>query len=150
MIKILPYKQGDGLKINPNPKAFPKFTKDNFLSRINAAYYINSDLKVYTVYEDNKPIAIICWYELWSGVAELIALIDESVDQVGVPFARAMKKLIDNEISLHNLVRVQTTLRSTYQEGGHWLSFLGMDKEGTLRSFCEDGADCEIWARVEA
>lgn len=149
MIKTKRYVRGDYLKIKPKKKAFGEDAHILFGMQFDSAE-LNPNLHVYTIFEDSQPIALICWYKLWDGVAEIIAIIDEKVSLTSVSFARAMKKFVEFEIELHQLVRVQTTLRITYPEGRKWLQFLGMEKEGLMRKFCADGTDTEIWARVEA
>lgn len=147
MIRITPYENGDILKIDPVPGAFDAYAQED-LSRM-VEENKNPSISVFTVKEDGEILAVICWYFLWDGVVELLAITDKKIKKKAIPFAKVMKEWMDHEVKFNNMRRVQTTLRATYPEGSKWLSFLGMEQEGVMRKFCPDKVDCQIWARVD-
>lgn len=148
MINISRYLKGEYVYIDPKDKAFALDAKLNFGTMVDNVISQHPGSHIYSVRADGSLLAVVFWYELRPGVAELVTLIDKKVTEHCFSFAKAMKNFINFEIDLYDLRRVQTTLRAEYVEGNRWLSFLGMEKEGTMRAFCSDGTDCELWARV--
>jgi hypothetical protein len=148
MIKIQPYKVGDIGKLDPMPGAFDLYAQHD-LSALVDTEQRPMHMNVITISKDGDPIAVICWYFMWEGVVELLAITDKKVKSNAIPFAKCMKEWMDAEILQKRIRRVQTTLRASFPQGQKWLSFLGMEQEGLLRKFCPDKVDCQLWARVE-
>lgn len=147
MIRIVSYENGDIRKIDPVHGAFDAYAQED-LSRM-VEENKNPTISVFTIKDDEEVLAVICWYFLWDGVVELLAITDKKIKKKAIPFAKVMKEWMDHEVRFNNVRRVQTTLRATYQEGSKWLEFLGMEQEGVMRKFCPDKVDCQIWARVD-
>lgn len=64
------------------------------------------------------------------------------------PHMAAITRAVMRGLRTTPLRRVQAITACTFAPGRKWAKMLGFRFEGTLRAYCADGSDAEIWARV--
>jgi hypothetical protein len=64
-------------------------------------------------------------------------------------FLRAHNKVREIlDVAQMRLRRIETAVRSDYEEGHRWAKALGFSPEGTMRKFTPNGYDAVLYARV--
>jgi hypothetical protein len=98
-----------------------------------------------TLIVEDKIIAIIGYYELWPGVIEVWVFPSIHIPDHAVSYLRCAKrytKSLWRDLPIH---RMQT---SAINDELHekWLTFLGFEKEGIMKSYTADGQDYGLWS----
>jgi hypothetical protein len=73
------------------------------------------------------------------------AFISESATPCMFGVTRETKKFLDSS----KLRRIETTVRSDFEEGHRWANMLGFNRECTMKSYGDDGYDYDLYARIK-
>lgn len=95
----------------------------------------------------DKVLAVVAGYPIFTKVMDLYAVVDKSVDEHHVYYAKAMKCLIDTEFDRRGLNRVQIHILADMPWAARWASFLGFVFEGRLRHYGEENKDHFLFAK---
>lgn len=87
-------------------------------------------------------------FRQWKGVSQLWGLFGKEVDANKIELVRVCRKMIDFARREQELRRVSLTVRSGYTAGDRFAVALGMELEGRMRGFFEDGGDANLFARI--
>lgn len=102
----------------------------------------------FTCMINNEPIAAAGMKILWTGVAEGWVIATAKVWKHPRTIARAIKKNFARLALEHKIHRVQTAVRSEYQTGLKFATWLGLENEGLMKKFGFDGTDHYRYARL--
>lgn len=99
-----------------------------------------------TMVYDGRILGIVGYFELWPGVCELFVLPSKYLNEYPIPFARCIRRTINQEIfkSYH---RIQIMALDD-ELHNNWLKFLKFEKEGHLKKYDSLGNNFNMWARV--
>ncbi len=109
----------------------------------------NPNCDAYTVTYLDKPIAFICMVRIWNKVAEIMSITSDEVKEHPTAFHRLCKKMIQDHVEVYGIQRVQTIVKSNYNDGCRWLEMLGFAIEGEMKKFGPEGDDYLLMARVD-
>jgi hypothetical protein len=65
------------------------------------------------------------------------------------PHFITITKAVFRTMELHRFRRIETSVRTNFEEGHRWARMLGFKREGTMTAFTPDGTDCDLYARVK-
>jgi hypothetical protein len=68
----------------------------------------------------------------------------------GRAITRETRRFMRVLLSVEGIRRLQTMCLADRAEARRWYEAIGLDFEGTLRGFAQDGRDCALYARVES
>jgi len=97
---------------------------------------------------DNKPIFAAGMKPIWKGVAEGWVLATAKVWDHPLLVARAIKKDFARVAKEHGLWRVQTAVRSNFDQGLRFAKWLGLEDEGIMKQYGFDKTDHNRYARI--
>jgi len=101
-----------------------------------------------TAMEDGKPLFCAILKMLWTGVAELGALLSVDFPARKIAACRAARDVLGGMIKTNNLHRVHTTVRCDFQAGQRFAEWLGFKAEGIARQYTHDGMDSIYYAII--
>jgi hypothetical protein len=141
MIKIRELQDGDMDYVRENPlegavKNYPKLFPTP---------------PAYTAEYEGKIVGIGGMVVLWEGVGEMWLMLtaDSKREGVyGIMVYQAIKNKVDELIKEYNMRRVQCTVRTDFNKARKMVETLGFQLEGLMRSYCPDGADVWMYARI--
>ncbi len=93
---------------------------------------------------DGKVLAAAGLIMLHAERASAWALLAEDSGKQFVAIFRAIRRFLDSQ----SIRRVDTWAFSEFEPARRWLRMLGFSPEGRMRSYCEDGSDAELYARI--
>ena len=99
-----------------------------------------------TFWVDGVPVASGGFYIMWNGVAESWVALNEVVPMREVV---EVKRQFLDWIEEYQLWRVAAQVISTFRKGIRFVEWLGMEYEGTMRSFGPAREDYLLYARVK-
>lgn len=103
----------------------------------------------WTVVSDGDVVAVGGISVIYPGRALCWALVSGQATQgQRVAAARAALKMVRQARWL-GVVRLEATVRADWPQAAGFLAGLGFQREGVLRRYGPDGADHEMWARIE-
>jgi hypothetical protein len=97
---------------------------------------------------DDKPIFAAGMKPIWKGVAEGWVLATAKVWDHPLLVARAIKKDFARVAKQHGLWRVQTAVRSNFDQGLKFAKWLGLEDEGIMKQYGFDKTDHNRYARI--
>jgi len=100
-----------------------------------------------TVFIDGVVAAICSIHHLWSGRAELVALVSQDIGPAGMlKLHRAVKARLDTL----NVRRLEATVDGLFLAGHRWLLMLGFKREtpNGMPGYLPDGSTSYLYARV--
>lgn len=100
-----------------------------------------------TLIHDGRVIAILGFWELWSGVCELYVLPSVYTAKYPLAFAKTAKRILESGI-FNNYRRIQIQAPDD-ELHNRWVKFLKFEKEGTFKKYDQLGNDLNMWARVK-
>lgn len=108
---------------------------------------INSRCVSDALLDGEDTIAIIGFFPMWEGVAEVWAIPSKHVHAYGLRYVRHAKREIDRIIKENGFRRLQTVSRADGATD-KWMRILGFECEGLLRGYAANGDDYRMWARL--
>jgi len=86
---------------------------------------------------------------LWPGVGEAWAISILNAPQTfPIFFHKAVIQMLNRIIKLHELHRVQAAVRCDWEQAQKWIERIGFEREGLMRQYLPDHADCWRYAKV--
>jgi len=113
---------------------------------INLELVVNNAVADALIDKDGDVMAIIGFFVLWKGVAEVFAIPSRYVSDCGFRYVRHVRRELDRIMIENDLRRVQTTSLNDDQTN-KWMELLGFVKEGTMKEYTEEKHDYNVWAR---
>ena len=101
--------------------------------------------QVLTICDEDKIVAIMGIYKLWSGVYESWVLPSQYITDYSFKYLRIVKQYIDSIKKTYYMHRLQTFSVNDLLHD-RWMGFLGFKKEGILTSYTPDGTDYAMWS----
>jgi len=97
----------------------------------------------FTAISDGRPLAACGIIEInaWHGTAW--AVLAEAKGPHFVAITRAVRAVLEAS----GYARIDTPVRSDFEEGHVWARLLGFEREGRMRAWGHDGADWDLYAR---
>lgn len=102
----------------------------------------------HTFFIDEKPVAVFGGAFLNPRVFRAWALISDEVTRAPVEFFRKTRRMLLLYTAMHDLHRVEFSVRSDFATGKRFAEKLGFKSEGVMRKYGFDGADYVLYARV--
>lgn len=99
----------------------------------------------YTLLSDGEVIACAGIVPQWQNRAMAWALVGANAGRAMVALHRAVVRCFE----IHPCRRIETTVASKFPEGHRWARMLGFEREGTMTAFAPDGADYDLYARIQ-
>jgi len=96
---------------------------------------------------DGRVITCAGFLELWSGVAEVWQLPSSYIAERPLLYARTIKRYLEQITDTFGYRRLQTTA-VVDDLHSRWMTWLGFQKEGTLRNYDNLGRDYNQYARL--
>lgn len=96
--------------------------------------------------KDGEVVAILGYFILWNGVAEVFVVPSKSVCDYAVMFVWHVRKELDRIMIDHNLRRIHSNSLAD-DRTDRWMKLLGFQKEGTMKGYAANGDDYNVWAR---
>jgi hypothetical protein len=97
---------------------------------------------------DGKPLAVLGADAVFPKSLELYSFVDKSADLHRVGYAKSVRTVVESLWEEHAPNRMQMVVNSKYAWAEKWATFLGFQKESTLRKYGPDGEDFYMYARV--
>jgi hypothetical protein len=143
-LRAIPYKHGhlDLMEIRGNQLPRQEITR-----KIESGIE-TKEIVARTVLLDGKPVAIVGLTLLWTGVAEAWSLLSHDIQIKPVSFHKTVQTLLKEMEDIHQLFRVQATVRSDYRTGIRWLMGLGFELEALMKKYGPEHEDHFLYARV--
>jgi len=99
----------------------------------------------YTLLGGNEVLACAGIVPQWQNRAMAWALVGKNAGRAMVALHRAVLRCFE----IHPHKRIETTVASKFAEGHRWARMLGFEREGTMTAFAPDGADYDLYARIQ-
>lgn len=93
---------------------------------------------------DGEVVACAGLSHFTPGRAQGWALFGKKAAPHFLAITREVKRFFDGQ----NVRRVETPVRTDFEQGHRWARMIGFTREGTMRKFGEDGHDYDLYARV--
>ncbi len=98
---------------------------------------------------DGECIGVCFLRRLWAGRGEFQLLLGHRVGAIEMlAIHRKAKELLDVVAAKHGLRRIETVVRTSFEQGHRWAEMLGFDSEGLLRRYAPDGSDYTMYSRL--
>lgn len=94
------------------------------------------------------PLAIFGWYFICPGVVQVWGLVSDEAAKAKKSFHNTVKLLISFAFERHPILRMQISVRTSYQTGWKWAKSLGFECEGVMKKYGPGGTDCWLFAKV--
>ena len=91
-----------------------------------------------------RPVAALGIIDVGGGRAMAWGLIAQDAGPVFLALHRAVARYL----GATGYRRIEAVTASDFPQAGRWAGLLGFTHEGTMRAYCHDGSDAELWARV--
>lgn len=99
----------------------------------------------YSAVDGDAVFACAGFIPQWEGRTLAWALISAEAGKHFVMITRAVKRAIN----LHEFRRVETAVRTDFNEGHRWAELLGFKREATMAGYGPDGASYDLYARIQ-
>lgn len=99
----------------------------------------------YTLLNGDEVLACAGIVPQWQNRAMAWALVGANAGRAMVALHRAVLRCFE----IHPCRRIETTVASKFPEGHRWARMLGFEREGTMTAFAPDGADYDLYARIQ-
>jgi len=136
MIKVIPFQpehlEQVDFKENYNKSECPKTV-------MNTAF---------TLVKDDKILAILGGFPFVPGVIHFWALISKEVRKCPIEFHKECLKVLEWYEKHEKPRRIQWEVDVNYEMGWRWAEALGLQREGIMRKWGQDGTDHYLYARV--
>lgn len=83
----------------------------------------------------------------WLGCATAVAMLGEIPPTAWVRVTGLVRHVL-REVHRHGYRRVEASVEDGFDAGHRWAAALGFEREGLMRAYAPDGADCWLYARV--
>ncbi len=113
---------------------------------INLELVVNNSVADALIDKDGDVMAIIGFFIMWKGVAEVFAIPSKRVSDCGFRYVRHVIRELDRIMIENDIRRIQTTSLDDEQTN-KWMTLLGFTKEGTMKEYTEEKHDYNVWAR---
>lgn len=143
-MEVRPYLENDAFMLDP--KAI--YDSDRTVQHRADMMLKNPTSRIFTVCSEGKPIAVLGTHKCFAGTWELWSIMGTEIEKHKIETAKICKRLLDSSAVTFQVKRYQSVCTARFEKAQRWFDFLGFQKEGTLRSFGEDGEDYHIYARV--
>jgi RimJ/RimL family protein N-acetyltransferase len=143
MISVVEFSMEHVNSINPKDKKIG-------LQLLNGLRQVSQHPQVmtFTILENDRPIAIVGYTLVWESVAEVWSILDDSICQMPVAFARKMKRLLNHATDVMALKRLQMNVRASDPVSKRFVEFLGFKKEGLMSKYGPDLVDYYLYGRT--
>ena len=91
-----------------------------------------------------RPVAALGVIDMGGGRACAWGLLSEEAGPVFLALHRAVQRYLRTA----GFRRIEAVTLSDFQPARRWAELLGFTHEGTMRAYCHDGSDAELWSRV--
>ena len=103
----------------------------------------------YTLFVDGESVAAIVFARLmYSGVAEVLMLSTDRVEQHKRILFRICRRCADDVQQTHGFHRLETRIPANYEIGRRWAERFGFESEGIVRAFGALGEDYVLYSKV--
>ena len=146
ILHIVPYQKGHGVFILSQQMNHVLMDQDAQFD--GDAMELEEQNMSFTGMVNKQPIFAAGMKKIWNGVAEGWVLATKEVWNHPLLVARAIKKDFAKVAKQHNIKRVQTAVRSEFEIGIKFATWLGLENEGLMKQYGFDGADHYRFARI--
>lgn len=98
--------------------------------------------RAWSVLEGEDTLACGGFVDLGQGRGRAWALLSTRPGMV------ALTRIVRRGIELSGFRRIDCEVAANFQPARRWAEMLGFSYEGTMRAWCYDGSDAELWAMV--
>lgn len=127
------------LKVQPHQRAWREHADSADLACLNQGRN-----RGWTAFDGEAPVAMLGVIDMGGGRAMGWGLISAEAGRVFPALHRAVTRFLLNT----DYRRIEAVTASDFQPARRWAEMLGFTHEGTMRAYCHDGSDAELWARV--
>lgn len=127
------------LEVQPHQRVW----RDNFAS-LDLACLTDGGNRGWAALDGERPVAAIGIIDMGGGRAAAWGLLSEAAGPVFVGLHRA----VEARMRLLPYRRIEAVTACDFQPARRWAAMLGFSCEGRMKSYCHDGSDAELWARV--
>ena len=98
----------------------------------------------WTAFDGETPVAALGVIDLGGGRGMGWGLISADAGRVFPALHRAVTRFLQAT----DYRRIEAVTACDFPPARRWAGMLGFTHEGTMRAYCHDGSDAELWARV--
>lgn len=130
---------------------FQKSHAEYFLSREEQRKEVfpEGEMEAVTVRVDGIPAAILGWYFVCPGVAQVWSFVSDEAKKAPIAFHKRVKELLEFVLATYEVQRIQISVRVGFKQGWKWASSLGFKCEGIMKHYGPDRSDYWLFARVQ-
>lgn len=99
----------------------------------------------YSLVDGDEVFATAGLIKQWDNRAIAWALISAEAG----PHFFLIHKAVRRALLFHSFRRVETAVKTDFQQGHRWAELLGFSNEGTMSGYAPDGSDYDLYARVQ-
>ena len=127
------------LEVQPHQRVW----RDN-LAGLDLACLVEGGNAGWAALVGEAPVAALGVIDLGGGRGAAWGLISQAAGPVFVSLHRAVAR----RLRALPYRRIEAVTACNFQPAGRWAEMLEFTCEGTMRSYCHDGTDALLWARV--
>lgn len=129
------------------------FGMNDKLMELDASYTENRiDIALpgltFTLLVNQNPICSGGIFPLWNGVAEGWIMSSKRIFDYKIKSASLIKKRLDLLCENNKIVRLQTSVKASFETGVRFAEWLGLKKEGLMVHYGPDGTDYYRMAKI--